>query len=147
MKNKLNIRYIVELVITLLLILFITVVLVRMFVHSRGRTVYAGNLTEAVKISESLAEVSSGVGDKAAFLDMIRSMDHVISVQEEGQDIVVEMSSPDPSDTKTSYQVRITWTEEETDHGRFIINDINVFCNGDSEAIFSLNAGNYEESK
>lgn len=144
MKNSLSVRYLVELVITVLLILFITVVLVRMFVHSRNETIYAKNLTEAVQISENMAELSAGFSDKQVFLDTVSGMERVTSVREEGGEIIADMKGVKSKNDKSGYEIRITWEEENSEYGSFVLNHIDVYCDGGAEAIYRLDVGKYK---
>ena len=145
MKNKLSIRYVVELVITLLLILFIAVVLVRMFVHSRTETVYAKNLTEAVKISESLAELSTGIKDKQEFEKTAESLENVYSLTEDGDDIIIEMTIGGPD--SRAYKAVVNWSEDQGDNGSFILNEIIVYDNGSDNELYKLNTGVYKNAE
>ena len=148
MKHKLSTRYIVELVITLLLLLFIAVVLVRMFVHTRANTIYAGNLTEAVRLSGDMAELAVDAEDRQSFIQTLQTLDEVNAVAEDGEDILVDMKNTDADGRSgDSYQVRISWTDEENGNGRFTNHEINVFCNNDKEAIYHLETGNYTSGK
>lgn len=111
MKNKLSIRYIVELVITLLLLMVITLVLVRMFVHSRNESLYAKNLTGAVNAAQNMAELSAEADDNEDFLTLLQKTDRVSDADLSGDVITLRYASE--SAGGKGYSVIITRTKEK----------------------------------
>lgn len=147
MKNKPNIRYIVELVITLLLVLFIAVVLVSMFVLSKGRSDYAQNMTEAVKLAESIAELNYGTDDEAEFVALLQNMDNVVSVVQTDHEIMLQMYGNNNKQDQDTYLIIINRSRQEADYGKLIYDDIEVFAQDAAEPIYSLQTGNYISGK
>lgn len=110
MKNKLSIRYIVELVITLLLLMVITLVLVRMFVHSRNQSLYAKNLTGAVNVAQNMAELSAAADDNEDFLKLLSKTDRVTDADQNGNVITLRYTSENAGNK--GYSVVIMRTEK-----------------------------------
>ena len=119
------------------MILFVTVVLVRMFVLSARRSEYASKLTDAVKISENMAELASGAGGREQMIRILEGLDQVSSVTEQGKDIVVFLSG-ESSGTEGLYRAVISWDENDTDADGLVCNDIAVYETKGMQELYRL---------
>lgn len=136
MKNKPSIRYIVELVVTLLLLMVITLVLVRMFVHSKNQSDYAKDLTGAVNVAQNMAELSAASEDTPDFLDLLSQSDRVSDISEKGDEITLLYAAEN-----RDYQVKVIRDTKDglTETG------IEVFLTGKTDPIYTLDAGSYRQ--
>ena len=72
MKSNGGIRYIVELFIMLIIMIFVITILVTAFVKSGSLSTDAADLTEAVSLAESIAEISDTCADDAECMDRLK---------------------------------------------------------------------------
>ncbi|MGI5873998.1 MAG: hypothetical protein ACOX8R_04990 [Bacillota bacterium] len=145
MKNQLNIRYVVELVITVALILVITVVLARMFALSRVDSVGAKRLTEAVTVASSVAETEAAAKDREDFVALLAE-GFGAEVSDGGDVITVLTRAADGG----GYAVTVRETENV--NGRTGLTESTIEVRPEnavpgSEALYTLETGCYRRSE
>ena len=153
MKDRFQIRYIVELVLTLLMILFITAVLVRMFTLAADRSDYARALTESVRIAGNIAELSEAAGSPEALREMAVNLDDLSPAEE--SDAFLAETAPGGEDEVTvflakggddrSYLVSISWKQEYEGAGTYSREEIRVAEPEGTEPLYTLYTEHYEK--
>ena len=150
MKGKLNIRYMVELAVTLVLLLVITVVLVRMFVLSRDQSIHARELTEAVSISQSIAEISGVSRTIEEFTDRLEGRNEISKIETNGKRVLFIYTWNDAHEAEEgnqpySYEVQVIRDEDTTDAGTLVSSDIDVYRDPHTSdvPVYSLEASSY----
>ena len=133
MKKRISIRYMVELFLTLLLILFMAATLVQMFVFARGKSVHASHLTDAVMLSENIAEVLSGTKGRSEQIEALGKMRTAAKVEEEDGEIRITMQ-PEP------YLAIIRSSSENAPMG-MEYREIYIYETGTRKELFHLSTG------
>ena len=142
MKTKLNTRYVVELVVTLILILVITVVLVRFFVLSRSQSMYARELTHAVNIAQNVAEIASASKDHDDFIGILEGSSQIDSLEEQNEKTTFSYSFvTDEKGSVSEYNVEVLLTGD----GSLQSVHIDVFGDNADKAIYSLDTKTYSK--
>ncbi|MBQ9061624.1 MAG: hypothetical protein IJ121_02165 [Eubacterium sp.] len=166
MKKERNIAFIVELLLLFMILLFVIVVITQTFMKSRGQSLYARHLTEAVTLAEEVAEVSASAEDLAEAAERFGAMEQVLEVQEtqgetgetSGSGLVMAMEFAAKNGTRDEYRVELDWVEEKervdaaeradaadgadtAAGGRFVTKQIRVYFADEQEPIYTLDAG------
>ncbi|MBR3295630.1 MAG: hypothetical protein IKI62_05235 [Clostridia bacterium] len=139
--GKMNIRYLVELVITLLLILFVVVVLTKVFATAKLNSVYAKDLNEAVLIAENVAELGISSHDREEFLDKISKVETVKDLSD-GDEITFSMSLS-PETAQDRYLVRATFEEESYPAGKICEMEVSIMDAESRQEIYCISTGKY----
>ena len=124
MKRTRNIAFIVELLILFVILLFVIVTITRTFMASRSQSLHAQQLTRAVSLAESVAEVTRGMPDQESAEEYLGTLDVI----------------QDP------YDAEIIWEEEESAAGRFVTEHIRIFYDDETEPVYELETGWYQEN-
>ena len=135
MKTGGGTRYIVELFIMLVILVFVIVVLVSAFVASNSMSRSAADLTEAVSIAESMAEMSDTCGTDDEFLGLLESA-YLVKGYEYREGTV-------KADYDGRYTVEIQRSEREGLSGKMVLTAVSVYPEGGDTPIYSLDTGRY----
>ena len=135
MKSNGGIRYIVELFIMLIIMIFVITILVTAFVKSGSLSTDAADLTEAVSLAESIAEISDTCADDAECMDRLKGTSLMSGLSIDGGVITGESGD--------DYSVELLRTEKEGDGGVLVLSEIKVSHKGGSEPVYTLDTGNY----
>ena len=165
-KKERNIAFIVELLLLFMILIFVIVVITQTFMKSRGQSLYARHLTEAVTLAEEVAEVSAPAENLSEAADRLAAMEQVQEVQtgngvndspanagagggENGTagmteatiDLVMEFT--EENGVPDRYRLELDWQEEET---RFVTKQIRVYFAEEKEPIYTLDTGVYQDA-
>jgi len=135
MKSNGGIRYIVELFIMLIIMIFVITILVTAFVKSGSLSTDAADLTEAVSLAESIAEISDTCADDAECMDRLKGTSLMSGLSIDGGVITGESGD--------DYRVELSRTEKNGDGGVLVLSEIKVSHKGGSEPVYTLDTGNY----
>ena len=154
MKRERNIAFIVELLLLFVILLFVIVVITQTFMKSRGQSLYARHLTEAVTLAEEVAEVSASAADLTDAADRFDAMEQVqeiSSLSGEGLDLVMDFAAE--NGVHDRYRVELDWLEEKAADGsagasagsRFVTKQIRVYFAEETVPIYTLDSGDFKE--
>ncbi|MBQ3273767.1 MAG: hypothetical protein IJH51_00555 [Christensenellaceae bacterium] len=135
MKSNGGIRYIVELFIMLIIMIFVITILVTAFVKSGSLSTDAADLTEAVSLAESIAEISDTCADDAECMDRLKGTSLMSGLSIDGG-VITGTHGDD-------YSVELSRTEKNGDGGVLVLSEIKVSHKGGSEPVYTLDTGNY----
>lgn len=144
MGKKRNFAFIVELFIFFVILLFVIIVITRVFVTSRNQSLYARHLTESVYIAEEVAEISMAASDMQQAVNLLADLEQTSDVSSEGQEIELWMDFDAEDGRRDLYRVLLTWEEDPSQNGTFTEGRILVFFEDEEEPIYSLDTGNYQ---
>lgn len=144
MGKKRNFAFIVELFIFFVILLFVIIVITRVFVTSRNQSLYARHLTESVYIAEEVAEISMAASDMQQAVNLLADLEQTSDVSSEGQEIELWMDFDAEDGRRDLYRVLLTWEEDPSQNGTFTESRILVFFEDEDEPIYSLDTGNYQ---
>ena len=137
--KKRNTVFIVELILLFLLLLLVITVITGTFMRSRGVSVRAGYLTDAVILAENVSETVLSADDRADAVRRLSAMDGVSAVTEKEGTVVVSaaLGKPDAADL-----YRIYVNMQETDG--YLDTETRVFLREEEEPLYTLSAGVYK---
>ena len=161
--KKRNLAFTVELFGLFILLVLVITVITQVFVMSRSHSIQARQLTEAVILAESAAEVSSTEKDMLQLSDKVADMENVVSMQyvsdgaqtSEGEILAGAVFTPDDKgDCK--YIIRIDRKSTPSGAGLYAEDNISIYSAPDAadaeadiadisltEPVYTLKAGKY----
>ena len=149
MNRKKNIAFIVELFLMFVIMLMLIVVITRIFVTTRGESLRAKHLTEAVCLAEEVAETSfsEDADTIEGAAELLEMLSNVQEVTRDGDTIKIRMTMAEEElseeTSKDSYDVTLTLADEAGTTGNFVTGQIDVSLAGSDETIYSLDTGHY----
>ena len=147
MKRTRNIAFIVELLILFVILLFVIVTITRTFMASRSQSLHARQLTEAVTLAESIAEVTRGLPDQDSAAALLGDMEEVqkTAVRDE-HTLDVSLLFTGEKGRQDPFEAEIIREEEESAAGRFVTEQIRMYYGGETEPVYELETGWYQEN-
>ena len=133
LRSKGNIVSAVELFMMFLLLLVVIVVITMVCETTRGQSLEAGSLTDAVICAENAAEVTATAEDAGSAGELISLMDGVTDVEVSGDTVTARQDG---------YIIEVTLTPEEGSAGTYIDEVINIYA-ADEAPVYMLHTGSY----
>ncbi|MBR1780606.1 MAG: hypothetical protein IJ751_04285 [Oscillospiraceae bacterium] len=143
MKKKISIASIVELFGLFVILLLVIVVITETFVLTRGQSLRARHLTEAVTLAESVAEITSGADSPERAAELLGRMEGAQPPTVEGERVVSRVDFAGQADAGDDYTVCLTLQADTGRAGSYVSEVIEVYFAQDDGAIYTLSTGNY----
>ena len=144
-KEKNSIAFTVELFMIFLILLCVIVVITQVFVKTRGESIRARELTEAVIAAESAAEVAESAGDDSERKELLRQMDGASDVRASDGVITLSLSYGGKGVMPRKYDVTVESSEKKAKAGTYTESTITVSRAGSGKELYSLSTGRYEK--
>ena len=142
MKKSRSIAFTVELLLLFVSLLFVIVVITKSFMASRGQSLAAKYLTEAVCLAEDVAEVTSSASGRDEAVAWLRELERVRSLKDTAERTEMEMQFA--QDDRTGYHVVLDWETEPSAYGVFTAETISVYHGGGAEPLYTMRTGDYQ---
>lgn len=140
--NKSSIAFTVELFMLFGIMLLVIVVITQTLVMTRGRSVQARHLTEAVIAAENTMEIISSSADAPA--DGLKAADNISGVTEQGDTIECETVFDGKDGSGETYSISVITGSEAGEAGSFESYEVQVSLKDEEEILYSLKSGVYE---
>lgn len=135
-----------EMLVLVAVFIVVILILTRVFAISRQQSARAQILTNAVCLAENAAEITAASDSEEALLALLGDGGNVSVSEEQGQKIFRARydSGMNPA-AQGNFLVEIEWNPETGDGGSFISSIINVYWNGDTEPVYTLQTGMFRQ--
>lgn len=144
-KEKNSIAFTVELFMIFMILLCVIVVITQVFVKTRGESIRARELTEAVIAAESAAEVAESAGDDGEREELLRQMEGASDVKASGGAVSLCLTYGDKGETPRKYDVKVESSDKKTKAGTYTESTVTVSRAGSGEELYTLSTGRYEK--
>ena len=142
-KEKSSIAFIVELFLMFAILLLVIVVITEFFVMTRSESLKAKQLTEAVIVAESTAEVVSRADSGSKAADLVGKMETVENVDVSGEELSFTVKPDGKGNTGAAYDVKVTLESRKNKTGTYVADTIGVSPAGRKEELYTLKTGHY----
>lgn len=142
-KKKSSIAFIVELFMMFAILLLVITVITQIFVMTRGESLKARHLTEAVIAAESTAEVLSASENPKDAAVLLGGMENASDVKESEDGFDLKIRYGGKERTGDVYDVNVTEDREKTSAGTYISRVIKVYLDGSE--LYTLTSGDYDK--
>lgn len=139
-ENKSNMAFIVELFMMLAILILVIVVITETFVMTRGKSIRAKQLTDAVIAAQSTAEVIESSKDTEDAVRLLSGMENASDVEADAGEVRLSVKY-----ANKTYPVSISIKEDEGKTGTYKASEIEVMEPGTDEVLYTLKTGNYEK--
>ena len=141
MKRKTNKAFITELLILFALLIMVITVITAISIKTRGESLKAKELSEAVICAQNTAEITASARDLSEASEMISQMEGAGDLATEGGAVSFTLTSAE----KSVYRVVLEAEPEEGPTGVYVREKISVYEPDDeaAEPLYTLETGNY----
>ena len=144
-ENKSSISFIVELFMLFGILLLVIVVITQTLVMTRGRSMRARYLTEAVITAENTMEIITASADAPA--DALEKADNISGVTEQNGIVKCEIVFGGEDGSGETYLISIASDSEPGDTGSLTTYDVKVSLKDREEVLYELRSGRYERGR